>query len=73
MTLSKQRVVAALAWALATPAYASEPRVIGWDELAPEPVTYDNHLVDEQRTDWLFFARGSGDERRPADPNTEVR
>jgi len=23
-----------------------------------EPVTYDNQLVDEQPTDWLFFARG---------------
>ena len=23
-----------------------------------EPVTYDNHLIDQQRTDWLFFARG---------------
>ena len=23
-----------------------------------EPVTYDNRLTDQQRTDWLFFARG---------------
>jgi len=23
-----------------------------------EPVTYDNRLIDEQQTDWLFFARG---------------
>ena len=23
-----------------------------------EPVTYDNRLIDQQRTDWLFFARG---------------
>jgi len=23
-----------------------------------EPVTYDNELIDEQRTDWLFFATG---------------
>lgn len=23
-----------------------------------EPITYDNYLIDEQRTDWLFFARG---------------
>ena len=23
-----------------------------------EPVTYDNRLIDEQRTDWLFFACG---------------
>jgi spermidine synthase len=27
-------------------------------EVRIEPVTYDNHLVDEQPTDWLFFARG---------------
>ena len=26
----------------ATPAFASEPRVVGWDDLAPEPVEYDN-------------------------------
>ena len=23
-----------------------------------EPVTYNNHLIDQQRTDWLFFAHG---------------
>jgi len=23
-----------------------------------EPVTYDNRLIDEQQTDWLFFAHG---------------
>ena len=27
---------------LAVPALASEPRVVGWDDLAPEPVEYDN-------------------------------
>ncbi len=27
---------------LAAPALASEPRVVGWDDLAPEPVQYDN-------------------------------
>ncbi len=29
-----------------------------FDEVRVEPVTYDNRLVDEQPTDWLFFARG---------------
>jgi hypothetical protein len=24
-----------------------------------EPVTYDNCLIDEQPTDWLFFARAT--------------
>ena len=28
-----------------------------FDEVRVEPVTYDNQLVDEQPTDWLFFAR----------------
>ena len=26
-------------------------------EVRVEPVTYENHLINEQRTDWLFFAR----------------
>ena len=26
-------------------------------EVRVEPVTYDNRLIDEQQTDWLFFAR----------------
>ncbi|NOY28872.1 MAG: spermidine synthase [Planctomycetes bacterium] len=29
-----------------------------FDQVRIEPVTYDNQLVHEQRTDWLFFARG---------------
>ena len=31
---------------LAAPALASEPRVVGWDDLAPEPVQYDNPFSD---------------------------
>lgn len=27
-----------------------------FDEVRVEPVTYFNDLVDEERTDWLFFA-----------------
>ena len=27
-------------------------------EVRVEPVTYDNQLINEERTDWLFFARG---------------
>ena len=30
-----------------------------FDDVRVEPVTYDNHLVDEQPTDWLFFARST--------------
>lgn len=36
---------------LAVPALASEPRVVGWDDLAPEPVEFDNpfsELAPEQ-------------------------
>ncbi len=28
-----------------------------FEQVRVEPVTYDNRLIDEQRTDWLFFAR----------------
>ena len=28
-----------------------------FDEVRVEPVTYENRLIDERRTDWLFFAR----------------
>lgn len=28
-----------------------------FDEVRVEPVTFTNRLVDEERTDWLFFAR----------------
>lgn len=28
-----------------------------FDEVRTEPVTYHNEMVDEERTDWLFFAR----------------
>ena len=78
MKLSKQLVVAALAWALATPAYASEPRVIGWDELAPEPVAYDNPfsaLSPEQLKDLRRLLRvqqdGGAGEDAGLDPGTD--
>lgn len=29
-----------------------------FDQVQVEPVTYDNRLIDQQQTDWLFFARG---------------
>jgi spermidine synthase len=29
-----------------------------FEEIRVEPVTYDNRLIDQQLTDWLFFARG---------------
>lgn len=42
MTLSKHLLVALTVWATAVPGLASEPRAIGWDDLAPAPVAYDN-------------------------------
>jgi hypothetical protein len=27
-------------------------------EVCVEPLSHDNHLIDEHLTDWLFFARG---------------
>jgi spermidine synthase len=29
-----------------------------FEEVRVDPVTYDNRLIDQQQTDWLFFARG---------------
>jgi spermidine synthase len=29
-----------------------------FEQVRVEPVTHDNRLIDEQQTDWLFFARG---------------
>ena len=29
-----------------------------FSEVRVEPVSYDNQMIDERRTDWLFFARG---------------
>ncbi len=31
-----------------------------FEQVRVEPVTYFNDLVDEERTDWLFFARRPG-------------
>ncbi len=28
-----------------------------FEQVVVEPVTYDNRLIDQRRTDWLFFAR----------------
>jgi len=29
-----------------------------FEQVRVEPITYDNRLIDQQQTDWLFFARG---------------
>ena len=51
MKLMKLLACAMVICGLAVPALASEPRVVGWDDLAPEPVEYDNpfsELAPEQ-------------------------
>ena len=42
MKFFKQLMVALTACGLAIPGLASEPTVIGWEDLAPEPVAYEN-------------------------------
>ncbi len=42
MRLFTLLVSAVVICGLATPGVASEPKVIGWDDLAPKPVEYDN-------------------------------
>ena len=60
---------AAVICGLAVPGFASEPQVIGWDDLAPEPVTYDNpfsELKPEQLDGLkklLRFQQADGDGR----------
>ncbi len=29
-----------------------------FEQVRVKPITYDNRLIDQQQTDWLFFARG---------------
>jgi hypothetical protein len=59
---------------LAVPCFASEPQVIGWDDLAPEPVTYENPFSDlspEQLNglrELLRFQQADGDGRGAISP-----
>jgi spermidine synthase len=54
--LSADGVLAVWSYAEASP-FADALREV-FEQVHVEPVTYDNRLVDQQRTDWLFFARG---------------
>jgi spermidine synthase len=40
-----------------SPPFADALRTV-FEQVRVEPVTYVNRLVDQQQTDWLFFARG---------------
>ncbi len=54
--LAADGVLAVWSYAESSP-FADALRAV-FEHVRVEPVTYDNQLIDEQRTDWLFFARG---------------
>ena len=54
--LTADGVLAVWSYAECSP-FADALRTV-FEHVRVEPVTYDNHLIDQQRTDWLFFARG---------------
>ena len=54
--LAKDGVLAVWSYAESSP-FADALRKV-FKEVRVEPVLFDNQLVDEQQTDWLFFARG---------------
>ena len=54
--LAADGVLAVWSYAESSP-FADALREV-FEQIRVEPVTYDNRLVDQQRTDWLFFASG---------------
>jgi spermidine synthase len=54
--LAVDGVLAVWSYAESSP-FADALRAV-FEEVRVEPITYNNRLVDEQPTDWLFFARG---------------
>ena len=60
--LAENGVLAVWSYAESSP-FADSLRAV-FDDVRIEPVTYDNQLIDERRTDWLFFAKS---------PRTEVQ
>ena len=53
--LAPDGVLAVWSYAESSP-FADALREV-FEEVRVEPVCYDNPLIDQQRTDWLFFAR----------------
>jgi len=45
-------------WSYAESSPFAEALCEVFEQVQIEPVTYENQLIDEQRTDWLFFAWG---------------
>jgi len=54
--LAPDGVLAVWSYAESSP-FAEALREV-FEQVQIVPVTYDNRLINEQRTDWLFFARG---------------
>jgi len=54
--LAKEGVLAVWSYAESSP-FADALREV-FEDVRVEPVTYENRLINEQRTDWLFFASG---------------
>jgi spermidine synthase len=54
--LAADGVLAVWSYAESSP-FADALRAV-FEQVRVEPVTYDNRLIDQQQTDWLFFARG---------------
>ncbi len=53
--LADKGVLAVWSYAESSP-FADALRAV-FEQVRVEPVTYDNQLINEQQTDWLFFAR----------------
>lgn len=54
--LAADGVLAVWSYAESSP-FADALREV-FEQVRVEPITYDNRLIDQQQTDWLFFARG---------------
>lgn len=54
--LSGGGVLAVWSYAESSP-FSQSLRAV-FEHVSVEPVTYENRLIDQQRTDWLFFAHG---------------
>jgi spermidine synthase len=54
--LATDGVLAVWSYAESSP-FANALRAV-FEHVRVEPITYDNRLIDQQQTDWLFFARG---------------
>ena len=54
--LAADGVLAVWSYAESSP-FADALRAV-FEQVRVEPITYDNRLIDQQQTDWLFFASG---------------